>query len=171
MPQFVEIKEHLNGERFEFHCRKLEWTGERLVSRFDIHDGGEVGTVTLPPGSISFAYYWPNHPYNVYHFVAPDGTPLAFYINLCSPPRISAERLEWRDLTVDVLIVPDERLGYRVEVLDEDELPPDLDDATRREIDAALVEVMRVWPALVRELAEHTDRLWEAQRRGSGSEA
>ena len=41
-------------------------------------------------------------------------------------------RLEWRDLTVDVLATP----AGRLEVLDEDELPADLDAATRARIEA-----------------------------------
>jgi predicted RNA-binding protein associated with RNAse of E/G family len=48
---------------------------------------------------------------------------LALYFNVCNSTHISPEQVAWRDLTIDILITPDQRCR----VLDEDELPDDLD--------------------------------------------
>ncbi|MGH2543672.1 MAG: DUF402 domain-containing protein [Ardenticatenaceae bacterium] len=161
---FTEIKEKLSGERLEFVCQLLERDQERLILRYDIMHGGEIAGVDLPIGTISFGYYWMTHPYNVYHWLDARGETIAFYVNLSGPVTIGRDYVEWTDLVVDVLIVPDDRLGYCVEVLDEDEVPDDLDYPTRRHIADALQEVMLSWPSFVREVSAHSERLWERQK-------
>ncbi|MDQ4075132.1 MAG: DUF402 domain-containing protein [Chloroflexota bacterium] len=158
---FTEIKERLSGERLEYACQLLEQHPDRLVLRYDLAHSGEVAGVDLPAGSLCYAYYWINHPYNVYHWMNPAGETIAFYVNLSGPTIIGRDYVEWTDLVVDVLIIPDEKLGYRVEVLDEDEIPRDLDHATRQHIDDALDEVMRSWPSMVRAVSGHSARLRE----------
>lgn len=159
---FVEEKRRLVGETVEFRCLLLERTDERLVLRYDLPEGGVLGGLVLPPGSVTFAYYWPTLPYNVYHWMDPDGETIAFYLNLSGPIEIQAARVIWTDYIVDLLITPDERLGYRVAILDEENLPTTLDPAIRSQIDAALVEALRSWPALVRQVSAHSRRLWPA---------
>jgi protein associated with RNAse G/E len=157
---FTEIKERLSGERLEYACELLEQSEERLVLRYDHSHGGEVAGVDLPRGSHCFAYYWMAYPYNVYHWMNDEGETVAFYVNLSGPVTIGRDYVQWTDLVVDVLIVPDERLGYRVEVHDEDEIPADLDAATYHHIEDALQEVMRSWPSLVRAISAHSEHLW-----------
>ena len=77
----------------------------------------------LPGGSRSLGYFWEDHPYNAYHWVDDKCQTLALYFNICDNTRITAQQVTWRDLTVDILITPD----LRCRVLDEDELPDDLD--------------------------------------------
>jgi hypothetical protein len=157
--QFTEIKETLSGERLEYPCRLLEQSEQRVVLRYDLAHSGGIAGVALPAGTICFAYYWIDHPYNVYHWMNHEGDTIAFYINLSGPTRIGRDYVEWTDLIVDVLLIPDPQLGYRVQILDEDEIPEELDDATVNHIYAALEEVMQAWPALVRSLSEHSARL------------
>jgi len=77
----------------------------------------------LPKGSRSLGYFWEARPYNAYHWVDDKSRTLALYFNICDNTRITAQQVEWRDLAVDILITPD----LRCRILDEDELPDDLD--------------------------------------------
>ena len=83
----------------------------------------ELEGIALAAGTISVGYFWEGRPYNAYHWVDDNGQTLALYFNICDDTRIDAQQIAWRDLVVDVLITPDQRCR----VLDEDELPDDLD--------------------------------------------
>ena len=87
--------------------------------------------VLLPVGTLSLGYFWQDRPYNVYHWVDQSRETLALYFNIADGTRISEDTIEWRDLTVDVLLTPD----GRCRVLDEDELPSALDPELRQYID------------------------------------
>ena len=78
--------------------------------------------VHLPAGCLSLGYFSEQHHYNAYHWVDDNGASLALYFNICDDTRITPGQVAWRDLTVDVLITPD----LRCRVLDEDELPDDI---------------------------------------------
>jgi len=86
----------------------------------------------LPAGSLSLGYFWEDRPYNAYHWVDDKQRTLALYFNICDNTRITAQQVAWRDLTVDILITPD----LRCRVLDEDELPDDLDHNLLERINA-----------------------------------
>ena len=73
-----------------------------------------------------------SRPYNAYHWVDDKRRTLALYFNICDRTRISTSQIAWRDLTVDVLVTPD----LRCRVLDEDELPDDLDPELLGQINA-----------------------------------
>ena len=83
----------------------------------------QLEDLLLRKGTLSLGYFWENRPYNAYHWVGDNQQTLALYFNICDSTHISTEQVAWRDLTVDVLITPDQRCR----VLDEDELPDDLD--------------------------------------------
>jgi predicted RNA-binding protein associated with RNAse of E/G family len=82
-----------------------------------------VHGVDLPAGTVSVGHFWTDRLYNVYHWLRGDRTTVGYYFNLADRTTWTAERLDWRDLTVDVLATPEGRL----DVLDEDELPAELD--------------------------------------------
>lgn len=83
----------------------------------------ELEGVLLPAGTVSLGYFWENRTHNAYHWVDDNHQTLALYFNICDRTHISPQQIAWRDLTVDILITPDQRCR----VLDEDELPDDLD--------------------------------------------
>ena len=95
--------------------------------------------VQLAQGTVSYGYFWRDRPYNAYHWVDDDKHTLALYFNIADRTRIGHDTIEWRDLTVDVLLTPD----GRCRVLDEDELPADLEPGLRRYIDDARVHLCR----------------------------
>jgi hypothetical protein len=142
--QVLEIKRTLAGETKSYACRAAELTEDRAVLLYTLERPGTVGGLTLPAGTLTVAYYWSDRPYNVYHWIAPDGVTLAYYFNLSGPPRIGRARLEWEDLEVDVLVTPD----TRARVLDEDRVPASAADRLP-EIAAARDRVLREYRHVV----------------------
>lgn len=155
---YVETKVRLSGERLHFACELLEQRPDRVVLRYALPHAGRVSNVELPAGTLTIAYYWPERPYNVYHWVQPDGSTIAHYFNLSGPATIDDSRVEWQDLVVDVLVT----LDGNVQVLDEDELPSWLDDEVREHIAWALGEVIATWPDVIHETEAVTRQLLRA---------
>jgi len=147
--EMLEVKHTLGGSVLAFRCAAAEVTPRRVVLLYRATGSRRVGGLDLPSETITVAYYWPDRPYNVYHWVSPAGDTLAWYFNISGPARIGDGRVEWDDLEVDVLVTPD----LQARVLDEDRLPATLGAATRAEIAAARERVLREYAAVAREVA------------------
>jgi predicted RNA-binding protein associated with RNAse of E/G family len=124
LPAILELKRTLDGREKRFDCRLLTVASDRhhaavlWVAPAAMHVHG----VDLPAGTVSVGHFWTDRHYNVYHWLDGAGETLGYYFNICDQTRIDAERIDWRDLTVDVLALP----GGRLDVLDEHELPAQL---------------------------------------------
>jgi len=140
----LEIKRTLAGVEKRFDCTRLAGDERHVVVLWIAREPMLVHGVDLPAGTISFGHFWRDRFYNVYHWVDAGGRTLGLYFNICDRTRISGERLEWRDLVVDVLATPDGRLR----VLDEDELPPALEDDVAAHIAAGKAAILDA-PAVV----------------------
>lgn len=144
LPPIVEVKRTLAGGEKRFECRLLAGSAGHAVVLWVSPQAMQVHGVELPAGTVSFGHFWADRPYNVYHWLDPARRTLGFYFNVCDRTRIEPGLLEWRDLVVDVLAVP----GRPARVLDEDELPAELDVETRGRIEAGkaaiLVDPIRV---------------------------
>jgi hypothetical protein len=138
LAEITEVKRTLSGREKRFSCRLIAGDDRAAVVLFVAPEAMHVHGVDLPAGTVTFGHFWTDRPYNVYHWMDPAGVTIGFYFNLSDGTAIAPARLEWRDLTVDVLVRPD----GRVDVLDEDELPADLDGALRAHIDAARAAVL-----------------------------
>jgi len=128
----VEIKTTLAGERKEFDCELLNFTSGEVVVIYRMPRDVQLEDLLLPKDSTSIGYFWEDRAYNAYHWIDEQSQTLALYFNICDNTRISRQQVAWRDLTVDVLITPD----LRCRVLDEDELPDDLDSDLRAHIES-----------------------------------
>lgn len=137
--RITEIKTTLGGERKTFDCELLRLDEKEAVVVYRMPRDVQLEDVLLPEATLSLGYFWRARPYNAYHWVDPRGDTLALYFNIADRTRITPAAIEWRDLTVDVLITPDQRCR----VLDEDELPPALDPALAAYIAAARAELCR----------------------------
>jgi predicted RNA-binding protein associated with RNAse of E/G family len=103
----------------------------------------------VPIGAVTVAHYWVDRPYNVYHWLV-DGRTLAYYVNVATDTLIRDDVVAYTDLTVDVLLHP----SGAIEVLDEDELPPDLAPAHRLVIAKALETLVTSARPLIREIED-----------------
>ena len=129
----TEIKTTLAGEEKRFDCELLARAGAEAVVIYRMPREVELEDLVLPQHSISLGYFWAHKPFNAYHWLDADGRTLALYFNISDGTRLGEREIAWRDLAVDVLITPD----LRCRVLDEDELPDDLDAGLRARIEAA----------------------------------
>ncbi len=146
----IERKTKLDGSSVEFACAGLAIDpGRSAILGYTLdHDWSVAGgIITVPRGAVTIGHFWADRPYNVYHWLV-DGRTLAYYVNVSAPPRIAAATVEWLDLAVDILVRPDASFL----VLDEDEVPPDIDPAHRRTIARALEAVVTSPRGFAREI-------------------
>ncbi len=127
LPSCLEIKRKLDGREQRFPCGLAALAPSYGVLRYVTDSERRVASVRLFAGCVTYAVYWPDRPYNVYWWQEPSGRSLAFYFNISDSTELSCEAFRWRDLALDVLVLPD----GRAEVLDEAELPADLEPALR----------------------------------------
>lgn len=135
----IEIKHTLAGERKTFECELLQRSPGEAVIIYRMPRDVELEDILLQSGSVSLGYFWEDRPYNAYHWIDEALGSVALYFNISDRTRIGEQSIEWRDLAVDILISPD----GRCRVLDEDELPSDLDAGLRGYIEAARDELCR----------------------------
>jgi len=117
-----EIKETLNNIEHIFNCKIIDRKEDQIVVLYQLEEEVIVSDIVLPKGTFSYGYFWANRPYNIYHFIDPEGRALAYYFNIADQTKIEEAQVSWRDLVVDVLVDS----GCKTRILDENELPSDL---------------------------------------------
>ena len=150
-----EVKITLRGDRHEFACALLDRSPTHAVVFYPLPARRRVGGLVLPKGSESFGYFWRDRPYNVYHWMTPQGETLGFYVNLSGEVEFLPEEVRWQDLAVDLLFSAD---GSRVQVLDEDEAEGASADL-RAAIDAARTHVLTHRDDVLAEVRGTTEHL------------
>lgn len=68
-------------------------------------------------GTVSLEYFWLDRWYNIFRFHEPSGEFRNYYCNVCMPPIFEDDVLEYVDLDLDLLVLPD----FSCRVLDRDE--------------------------------------------------
>jgi predicted RNA-binding protein associated with RNAse of E/G family len=130
--RITEVKTTLDGKRKRFDCELAAFKPGEAVVIYRMPRDVMLEDLLLPRGGISLGYFWEERAYNVYHWVDDKLQTLALYFNICDNTRISTAQIAWRDLSVDILLTPD----LRCRVLDEDELPDDIDSNLLSRINA-----------------------------------
>jgi hypothetical protein len=150
-----EVKTTLTGKRQIFDCERIRYAAGETIVLYRMPAARQLEDLVLPKGALSLGYFWEDRAYNAYHWVDDNRQTLALYFNICDSTHISAEQVAWRDLAVDILITPDQRCR----VLDEDELPDDIDrnllsyiNATRDMLCADPLRLLREYEASGRAL-------------------
>jgi predicted RNA-binding protein associated with RNAse of E/G family len=157
LPKITEHKLTLAGVEKRFECRVLARTSTHLAVLWIAPAAMHVHGVDLPAGTVSVGHFWTDRPYNVYHWLRRDRATVGYYFNLADRTRWSGERLDWRDLTVDVLATPPPEA--RLDVLDEDELPADLDAEASAHIEAGKAALLRATAEVLAEVEEASRRV------------
>lgn len=118
LPAVEEVKHNLDGSTERFDCRLVHReTGYAVLGYVSDRPYTVAGT-ELPAGSLTIGHYRPGNDYVLWEMYTPRAEMLGCYIHLCGEINLSDERVEWRDMTVDVWLGSD----GRSEILDEDEL-------------------------------------------------
>ncbi len=141
-----------------FECELLDFTSDHAILQYTLEEGRAVDMVYLPAGTVTLALYYPNRGYNLYFWAsalkatrdrgaskraagsasAPSPREIGWYFNIAEPLEMTREEIAYRDLVVDVLVLPD----GTAKVLDEDELPADLDAGLAEKIAETRVDLL-----------------------------
>jgi len=148
----LEIKETLAGRIQRFQCDLVDRGENWLVVHYRVPRHIVLDGTNIPAGTASYGYFWSTRHYNAYHFVTPRGKTLALYCNIGDRLRLTRDTVYWRDLAVDVLILPD----GAGRILDVDELPDNLPSEMRGFILRTAEKVLSERVQLLTEVEERT---------------
>jgi predicted RNA-binding protein associated with RNAse of E/G family len=148
LPTIIEVKHTLAGAEKRFQCRLLSQSATHLAVLWVAPAPMHVHGVDLPAGTVSIGHFWTDRSYNVYHWLRSDRATVGYYFNIADRTSWTADRLDWRDLVVDVLALP----GGRLDVLDEDELPAALDAEARAHIQAGKAALLNATASVLAEV-------------------
>ena len=147
MPHCLEKKLTLSGEVQTFSCELVHLEPGFGMLRYVIDREYHINGIRLLPGDVTCALYWTDRPYTLYVWrLGRERRPL-YYFNIADSVLLSPAEFAWRDLAVDILI---DTQGT-AHVLDEHELPEDLDKALARYIKHATEHVLGDYRNIVRE--------------------
>ncbi|MBM7839260.1 protein associated with RNAse G/E [Alkalihalobacillus xiaoxiensis] len=140
MEKIIERKHTYWGDIVDHSCKLLRQTTDFTVLFHEIKDSFEIktngATFYVPIGTYTTAYYWKNRFYNVYIWRNQTGQYLGSYVNFVSRTTFTTHTVEFCDLIIDLLILPD--LSYSI--LDMEELPLPLNQiengVVKKEMDA-----------------------------------
>ena len=114
-----EQKRYPSGHQNHFQARPLIVRPGVSLLFFVSKRAYQLQHIYLPIKTVTFGFYWSDKLYNLYVFVDPEKFNVrAFYFNVCDEVMISAGQVNWRDLWVDVLVMP----CKDTIILDEDEI-------------------------------------------------
>jgi len=133
----LEIKRRLDGSRVEFSCQGcLVKPGRHAAVLYTLDRDWHFPQVglTVPAGSISSGFFWEGKPFNLYHWMTPEGETIGDYFNLAAETVITYSTIEWLDLVLDFRIVP----GGEGIWLDEDEMGAAAGAGLHRQVEAGL---------------------------------
>jgi protein associated with RNAse G/E len=114
----------VNSRKYDGSIRR-SWKCE-LVSRDDYridlvgafeHQVEHPDLGVIEAGTVSYERFFFNRWFNYFTFEQPAGTLRNYYINICMPPEIGDDSIDYVDLDIDLIIWPD----GRKEVLDTEE--------------------------------------------------
>ena len=126
----VEFKETIDGKVRSYTCEMMRYSQSQVILRYVLPEEVMVERVVLPIATVTYAFYWPDKPFTLYKWYDPHGQKLADYFNIADRVKIGEHAVRWRDLVVDLLCLPDST----VKILDEDEIPPQLNKKLLRKI-------------------------------------
>ena len=127
-----ERKKYLLGDEIVYPCELIALRDEFGILKYLVDRQHKVGSLIIPPDTISYALYWTDRPYVLYSWFNRDGQVIGHYFNVADSVSLLAYEFSWRDLIVDILILP----AGQIEILDEDEIPASLDPEMKKHIES-----------------------------------
>ncbi|MFP4547231.1 MAG: DUF402 domain-containing protein [Fidelibacterota bacterium] len=115
--QCLEIKKLYSGQVKKYLCSLIHLDKNFGILQYRLNRDYKVDHLYLPEGTLSLGFFWQNRPYNIYQWYQGDEL-TATYFNISDHTRLDSNEFSWRDLILDILIVP----GMDVKILDEQEL-------------------------------------------------
>jgi hypothetical protein len=108
-PLVVERKIKSDGTVREYACELVHLDPALEIVRFHMAKGGVIfGTpIEVPPGSVSYGWFWARRPYNLYRMHTVDGRLIAHRFDAVADVLLSPAVIEYRDLVLDWWVAPD----------------------------------------------------------------
>lgn len=106
---FRERKQKADGSVHDYETELVYRDGRVIIVRFRMLAGGGPPRLPIhvPPGSVSYGYFWARRPYNLYRMLDPEGRVLAHRFDAVTDVRFEADGLDYRDLALDWWVLPD----------------------------------------------------------------
>lgn len=117
--KIIEEKKHYDGSIDRVECLLLKESIQEIVLLYRISNKYKTRHFALPIGTFTIAYYYFDKPYNLYHWISPQGESLGYYFNMVKDVYRNESTLYYTDLIVDIWVKND--LSHVI--LDLDELP------------------------------------------------
>ncbi len=153
MASCLEIKHTLANTTKIYACEELWYEPGFGMLRYVIDREYDIQGHALAPGDVTHALYWEDRPYTLYVWDVKKHGRL-FYFNIADRIGLRPGTFMWRDLALDVLITAE----GKVEVLDEHELPGNLDRDLRAYINSAVNLVTSRYREIMQEAEELISR-------------
>ena len=108
---WVERKRKPDGSERRYRCELEHVSPSLVVVSYVMRQGGAVfGTpIEIPPGSVSYGYFWRARPYTVYRMRAGDRI-VAHRFDAVAGVRLRAGEVAYRDLALDWWLTPEGEL-------------------------------------------------------------
>lgn len=147
MKSCKEKKRFLSGDEVTYNCKLITLSKKFGILKYIVDKKQQVGSLTLQSGTISYGFFWQDRPYILYKWFDKNGDVLGDYFSLADSVKLSENEFFWRDLIIDILVLP----TGKVEVLDEDEIPKSLDKKLRTYIESAKQMLLNNWQTIITE--------------------
>jgi predicted RNA-binding protein associated with RNAse of E/G family len=142
-----EKKRFLSGIEVTYNCELVALCSQFGILKYLVERQQQIGSLALWSGTVSYGFYWPDRPYILYKWFKKNGNAVGDYFSLADSVTLTAQEFSWRDLVVDILVLP----TGEIEVLDENEIPESLDERLRAYIESVKQMLLRNYRAVVRE--------------------
>ena len=111
--------DHENNPLISYPGHIVYVDDEQVVARCKwTHDTTyDLGPFLLEPGDIFIEFYYRDRAFNIFSIYDPTGSIKGWYCNVTAAVDIAGQEIRWRDLALDLLVLPD---GRQI-LLDEDE--------------------------------------------------
>jgi hypothetical protein len=149
----VERIKKLSGAEETLNCELIALEKQFGILKHISMEEYRFGTVTIPSGHISFRFYWPNRSYHLLKIFDADGRLRVNRIKLADSVELSPTEIVWRDLSADLMILP----NGTTQLIRGEEKPARDDTWLHIYIEANKQELLRKY----REIVAETDRLME----------
>ncbi len=146
-----EIKQSITGDIKVYSCELIRYEPGFGLLRYVVDREYDIQGYRLQAGDVTRGLYWEGRPYTLYAWDLEQRGGRLFYFNVADRVALAPAEFFWRDLVLDVLV--DAKGG--VSVLDEHELPEDLDRNVASYISSAVDLITRQY----REIIKETDDL------------
>jgi hypothetical protein len=150
MPPCIEKKLTLSGAVQEFSCEQVLFREGFGVLRYVIDRDYDINGTRLQPGDVTCALYWEDRPYTLYVWHLDREPGMLYYFNIADAVSLRPHEFAWRDLTLDIAV---DGQG-NASILDDHELPADLDEDLARYIRNAADHILAHYRDIIKEADE-----------------